>query len=174
MTPPPWQVHGPWSLHPAHRPSAPLSMTPAKPSPVIPAGHSTQSQICDPCGLTPAVYPTWFPLCDPCSPPDRPSPVIPAAHTVVEPLAVVIKARHTLVAGTAVFGFLASEGKEGGMVCRPKCASWALVSIPVLSSGGPQFSWLCAMVTGCLAGLHLETERPVRWDKDHPGHSSLR
>ena len=32
------------------------------------------------------------------------SPIVPLAHTVVEPLAVVVKAAHAFVAGAAVLG----------------------------------------------------------------------
>lgn len=44
----------------------------------------------------------------------QPSPVVPAPHTVVQPLAVMVEACDTLVAGAAVLGFLIPGGIEGG------------------------------------------------------------
>lgn len=45
--------------------------------------------------------------------PESALPVVSAAHAVVQPFAVVVKARDTFVAGAAMFGFLA-PGREIG------------------------------------------------------------
>lgn len=45
--------------------------------------------------------------------PESASPVVSPAHAVVQPFAVVVKARDTFVAGAAMFGFFA-PGREIG------------------------------------------------------------
>lgn len=61
------------------------------------------------------------------------SPVVPLAHTVVEPLAVVVEAAHTLVAGTAMLGASAPAGGKH----RGRPAHLRLQSRAATSAGTP-------------------------------------
>lgn len=72
-----------------------------------------------------------------------PSPVIPASHAVVDPLAVVVEAGYTLIAGNAVFGFLVPGWMDRGTAVRPQVRRLGQGRSPITGSQVPRGNQPC-------------------------------
>lgn len=72
-----------------------------------------------------------------------PSPVITASHAVVDPLAVVVEAGYTLIAGNAVFGFLVPGWMNRGTAVRPQVRRLGQGRRPITGSQVPRGNQPC-------------------------------